>query len=49
MATKITGKWRFTKGNDGKVKMSKAPRNLSVSDRLKQKTSKRVKVSRRTV
>jgi len=49
MATKITGKWRFTKGNDGKVKMSKAPRNYSVSDRLKFKSSKKIRVSRRTV
>lgn len=44
---RITGKWRLKKDAAGKVKMVKAPRNLSVSDRLRQKTSKRVKVSRR--
>lgn len=44
---RITGKWRFKKDATGKVRMEKAPRNLSVSDQLKFKTSKKVKVSRR--
>lgn len=46
---RINGKWRFKTDASGKVRMEKAPRNLSVSDRIKQRTSKKTKVMRRTV
>lgn len=49
MATKITGKWRFKKDASGKIRMEEAPRGLSVSERLRQKSSKRVRVVRRVV
>lgn len=44
---RITGRWRFKKDATGKVRMQKAPRNLSVSDKIRQRTSKKVRVSRR--
>lgn len=48
MAATIRGRWSFKKDATGKVRMSKAPRQISVSDRLKQKDSKKVRVARRT-
>jgi hypothetical protein len=45
MAT-IKGRWKFTKGDDGKIKMERAPRKLDTSAKIRQKKSKKQRVTR---
>jgi hypothetical protein len=43
---KISGRWKFTKGDDGKIKMERAPRKLDTSAQIRAKKSKKQKVVR---
>lgn len=38
---KITGRWKFKTGPDGKVKMERAPRKTDTSTKIRQKNSKK--------